>query len=166
MSVKKLALDLYHSLVLPHIDYGVVLYDAMGTVDGQKLQTIQNKCLRICCKSDPRTAINELHAESKLPRLETRRRFHVCNFVHRGITNESSNNVNALFQPISNLHNLNTRANSYMKLIIPTTRLKTCEQNVKIRGARYYNQLQGDVRNATSNMSFKLRAKKHLYGIT
>ena len=120
--------------------------------------------LRICCKADPRTPITELHAECKLPKLSTRRKLHVCNFVHKGVHDKSSNNVNQLFQPVSAHHGVATRSSTDTKLNIPVTRLKTCAQNIKIRGALYYNELPGDIRNAPSEACFKNRAKKYLYG--
>ena len=86
-------------------------------------------------------------------------KFTCTHFVH----DRSSNNVNQLFQPISVHHDVATRSSTDSKLSIPVTRLKTCEQNVKIRGAKYYNELPGDIRNAPSEASFKSRAKKYLY---
>ena len=82
---KKLALDLYRRLIIPHMDYGDIVYDAIGLGYNQKLQTIQNSCLRICCRADPRTPIASLHEECKLPKLDVRRKLHVCNFVHKGV---------------------------------------------------------------------------------
>ncbi len=158
-----LALQLYQSLLIPHIDYGDIVYDAMGVVDAQKLQTIQNQCLRICCNADPRTPINELHAECKMPKLQTRRKLHVCNFVRAGVHNLSTNKVNGLFETVTNGQGLETRSCTSNLLKIPETRLKTCEQNVRIRGARYFNTLPMDIRNTSSASCFKSRAKKHLY---
>ena len=36
-----LALQLYQRLIVPHMDYGDVVYDAIGTVNSQKLQTFK-----------------------------------------------------------------------------------------------------------------------------
>ncbi len=160
-----LALQLYQTLIIPHMDYGDIIYDAIGVVDSQKLQMLQNQCLRICCNADPRTPINTLHQECNLPKLQTRRKLHVCNFVYAGMKGLSSNKVNTMFNTVTNNHGLATRACSSNTLKVPTTRLKICEQNVKIRGARYFNALPVDVRNAPGSDSFKSRAKKHLYGL-
>ncbi len=37
-----LAITLYNSLILPHFDYGDVVYDAMSTTSANQLQVIQN----------------------------------------------------------------------------------------------------------------------------
>ena len=137
---KNLALELYRSLIIPHIDYGNIIYDAIGTVDNYKLQTIQNKCLRICIKANPRMPIADLRAECKLPMVDVRRKLHVCNFVQKGLHNKSSNNVNVLFQPVRDDHNVATCSSTDNKINVPVTRLETCEQNIKIRGAKYYNR--------------------------
>ncbi len=146
------------------MDYGDVVYDAMGTVDSRKLQVLQNQCLRICCNSDPRTPINDLHANCKMPKLEVCRKLHVCNFVHAGLSDKSSNKVNSMFEVMANQNAMATRAGATNVLKVPPTRLKTCEQNVRIRGAKYFNELPVDIRMAPSSGSFKARAKKHLYG--
>ncbi len=70
---ESLTLQLYRSLILPHIDYGDVVYDVAGKRDCQTLQVIQNGCLWICCKADPRTPVVELHRKMKTPFLIDRR---------------------------------------------------------------------------------------------
>ncbi len=160
-----LALQLYQSLIIPHIDYSDIVYDAIGAVDSQKLQTIKNQCLRICCNADPRTPINELHADFKLPKLHTHRRLHVCSFAYAGMKGESSSKVNSLFETVTNEHGRATRSCNNNVLKVPGVRLKTCAQNVKIRGAKYFNSLSVDIRNAPSTNCLKSRAKNHLYGI-
>ena len=51
------SLQLYKSLIIPHVDYGDVLYDSLPKTDAKKLQVIQkNKCLWICLKADPFTS--------------------------------------------------------------------------------------------------------------
>ena len=151
-----LALQLYHSLILPHVDYGDIVNDAMGTVDSQKLQIMQNQCLCICCNANPRTSKDDLHKECNMPKLLTCRKLHVCNFAYAGLNNKSSNKVNAMFKPVTTEHGAERRS-------VPATCLKICEQNVKIRGAQYFNTLPTETRTAPSISSFKSRTKKHLY---
>ena len=44
---RKLALNIYKSLIIPHFDYADTCYDAMSKQNAQKLQILQNTCLRI-----------------------------------------------------------------------------------------------------------------------
>ena len=64
-----MSLDMYKSLVIPHLDFGDVVYDAVSKTDAQTLQVLQNQCLRICLKANPRTPIKELHTIANVPML-------------------------------------------------------------------------------------------------
>ena len=70
---EELALQLYSSLILPHLDYGDIIYDAMSTTLSNQLQVVQNNCLRICLKRDRMTHVPELHTDSKVNKLDDRR---------------------------------------------------------------------------------------------
>ena len=59
------SLQLYKSLIIPHVDYGDVLYDSLSKGDAKKLQIIQNKCLRICLKSDPLSSAGSPRSASR-----------------------------------------------------------------------------------------------------
>ena len=86
---EKMALDMYRSLVIPHLDFGDAIYDAASKTDAQTLQGLQNQCLRICPKAEPRTHIIDLHTRANIPLLPERRLEHTCNTVYRGVNNLS-----------------------------------------------------------------------------
>ena len=62
---------MHRSPVIPHFDYSNVIYDAMTKADANTLQVLQNQCLRICLKAQPRTTVEELHQRAKMPMLMT-----------------------------------------------------------------------------------------------
>ena len=47
----------------------------------------------------------------KLPKLETRRKVHTCNFVKKGIEGHLSAGVKQMFKYVSDCSNVATRAN-------------------------------------------------------
>ena len=46
---------LYNTIVLPHFDYGDVIYDSCTATDKHRLQNLQNRAARILTGSGPRT---------------------------------------------------------------------------------------------------------------
>ena len=46
---------MYKSLVVPHLDYADIIYDAMAEKSAKQLQTLQNVCWQICLNCDKRS---------------------------------------------------------------------------------------------------------------
>ena len=42
------ALQIYRSMILPYLDYAYVIFDKAYSKDLDKLQRLQNRCLKIC----------------------------------------------------------------------------------------------------------------------
>ena len=61
---------IYKSMILPYIDYGDIIYGAASVSKTNKLQKIQNQCLRICSNSDIRTSVIEMHRRARVANLK------------------------------------------------------------------------------------------------
>ena len=159
---QSMALDMYKSLVIPHLDFGDAIYDVVSKTDAQTLQVLQNQCLRICLKADPQTSIEDLHRTADIPMLTERRTERTCNIVFRGVNRLSSNGVNNLYSTVSINHDIDTQNSANGLLKIPKSKLNVCRGNISHRGAVYYNSIPAKVRETNSTNSFKHRLKKHL----
>ena len=76
------ALKIYKSMILPYFDYGDVIYNSAGKDGLEKLQRLQNKCLKICKRLDVKFSTKELHRITKTSRLDDRRSAHINNFMY------------------------------------------------------------------------------------
>ncbi len=159
---QNMSLQLFQSLILPHLDYGDIIYDAMGSQDAAKLQTVQNKCLRICLNAEPRSSAKQLHEQANFPLLSDRRKIHTSKFVYNGLHSRASDNVNNMFTFVNETHVVNTRASTESVASVPHVNLQISKGNVAYRGPKYFNELPTDVRTAPSHKSFNSRAKKWL----
>ena len=79
---KAASITLYKSMILPHIDYGDIIYSAANLNQLTKLQRIQNKCLRICLRADPPLSVKELHRAAGLSSLSEPREHHLLNLTY------------------------------------------------------------------------------------
>ena len=82
---KDVALTLYKSLILPHLDFGDVIYMTATQEALKKLQLLQNVCCRIILRVENRTHLMEMHKDSELMFLEDRRRIHLGELCHKNI---------------------------------------------------------------------------------
>ena len=73
---ESMAKTIYKTLIVPYLDYGDVLFINASRELLIKLQRLQNKCLRICLRTHPRTPLNLIHQLTRVSLLETRRKAH------------------------------------------------------------------------------------------
>ena len=78
----KVALLIYKSMILPYLDYADVIFHKANLSFLDKLQRLQNRCLRICSGHDRLFNTNRVHKLSSAPFLKDRRRAHLLNFMY------------------------------------------------------------------------------------
>ena len=77
------ALLIYKTMLLPYFDYADVIFCKANKKDIDKLQRLQNKCLRICLGKERRFDTDRAHKLANTPFLSDRREAHVCNFMYK-----------------------------------------------------------------------------------
>ena len=162
---QRLALHLYKSLVVPDFDYADQVYVAMSKMNADMLQVLQNQCLRICIKSETRCNVSELHKTAGLPLLSHHRKMHCCNTVYKGMKNESLACLNTMFQLVMNDSERTLKSADNMTLVVAPVRLRKVSGNLRIRGARYFNETPINIKQANNYEIFKRRLKDH-QGVT
>ena len=83
MLTKSAAIRLYKSMILPYLDYGDSIYGGANQDLLQKLQRLQNRCLRIATYQFGHTDTTELHKQTKTSFLNQRRETHLLNLMFR-----------------------------------------------------------------------------------
>ena len=82
------ALHIYKTMLLPYFDYADVKFHKANMKDVEKLQKLQNKCLRICMGRDRRFDTNRAHKIANVPFQNDRRKAH-CNFMYKRKNNKT-----------------------------------------------------------------------------
>ena len=77
------ALQLYKSLVLPHYDYGDIIYMHTSEQNLLKLQYMQNNACRMILRADRFESIHAMHIGLGLTVLSDRRLFHISGFMYK-----------------------------------------------------------------------------------
>ena len=122
---------LYKTMILPIIEYGDVIYGGAKGKPIQRLQTIQNRILRICLYTDVYIDKEQLYELCDTSKLDIRREVHLRLFMYKQQSNKN----------IVNKRKVNTRAHDALLFITKKPNNEKYKQNVYYRGAISWNGL-------------------------
>ena len=148
----QIRLKMYKTMILPHIDYGDILYDIAGKYILDKIQVAENKALRMCLGVDHRYPTILTHQEAAISSLVPRRRMHILNFMYKQTANPE----------IVNNRPIHTRAHDAPLFITIKPKNETTKKSVLYRGAILWNNLPVQVRLIADYEKFKLDRKRWL----
>ena len=132
-------------MILPYFDYRDVIYSTASQEMLDKLQRLQNRCLKICLNVNNRFNTDVLDAMSKCPKLPERRRVHVNNFMYGRMSKEQ----------LLDTRDIRTRAHDAPLFKIKVPKNETYKRSVEYAGSQQWNSLAADVRNIRDASSFK-----------
>ena len=139
-------------MVLPYFDYADIVFDKARQLDLDKLQQVQNKCIKTCMLVNTRTNTGLIHSHAKIPMLENRRKVHLRNFMF-----QLKSHPNLLCT-----NDVHTRARDapLFKTCIP--RNEAYKRSVIYNGATEWNSLDVHMRNVDHFLPFKFHQKRWL----
>ena len=132
-------------MLLPYFDYADVIFDRSLNKDKEKLQKLQNKCLKICTGKNRRFNTDVIHKTTNVPFLKDRREAHVLNFMYN-----RKSNVDLL-----NNREIRTRAHDVPLFEVKIPRCEAFKRSVGYFGALSWNNLPPDTRNIANFLAFK-----------
>ena len=144
------AIKVYKSMILPYFDYGDVIYNSASQEGLDKLQRLQNRCLKICKCLNVRFNTNALHSITKVPLLKKRREAHVNNFMHGRIGNDT----------LRDNREIRTRAHDAPLFKVAVPRVESYKRAVRYAGSTQWNNLPADIRNIKDSKLFKAKQKE------
>ena len=139
------AVQVYKSMIIPYFDYGDVLYHCSSVKLLDKLQSLQNRGLKICFGQGIGLTIEEMHIRSNMSFLQQRRVQHVYTFMYKQQTNHE----------ILDVRNIRTRAHDASLYITIRPMCAKYKQNVFYYGARLWNLLPVNERKIDTYENFK-----------
>ena len=140
---------IYKTMLLPYFDYADVITCKANQKDIEKLQTLQNKCLRICMGMDRRFETKRAHKLANVPFLKDRREAHICNFMYKRKSNKS----------LLNRREIRTRAHDAPLFLVPIPRCESFKRSVCFHGSTSWNKLNPETRNTGNYIQFKQKQK-------
>jgi len=152
--------QLYYAYVFPHVKYGIEIYGTCSDLLMKKLQTEQNKLLKILCRKNRRYPTNQLHSELKVLNCYDIHKLFIGVFVYK----QQSNMLPAIFDTYFKLNSdvcMRTTRQSD-DLYIPLCRTKTAQRSLKYIGAKLWNSIGDHVKRCKTIYCFKRTYKSEL----
>ena len=144
------AIQIYKSMLLPYFDYADVIFHKACSKDLDKLQRLQNRCLRICLGYDRLFSTDRAHKKASMPFLVDRRHAHALNFMF------SRKNRKELL----NNREIRTRAHDAPLFNVTIPRCTAFKCSVGYYGSELWNSLPAQTRNINCQILFKNETKK------
>ena len=144
------ATRIFQSMITPLIDYGDIIYSGTSANNLDKLQSLQNRGLRVCTNENNYLSADLLHQRCKIPDLNTRRTYNLRKYMFK-----QKSNMNIVVQ-----REIRTRMHD--SVVYETCRpiLEKYKKGAIYRGIKEWNSLDVDVRNIDSFTEFKSLQKK------
>ena len=140
------ALKIYKSSILPYLDYADPIFHNARAADLDKLQRLQNRCLRVCLGHNRDFSTNRAHKDSGTPFLKDRRKAHTLNFMYVRKDKKPS---------LLNKREIRTRAHDAPLFLVGVPRCEAYKRSVCYHGATAWNDLAPATRNIDTYEKFK-----------
>ena len=149
----EVALKIYKAMVLPYFDYADVIYDKASTSELDKLQRLQNRCLKLCQGNDRYFGTDQVHKDTGVPFLKDRRKAHTLNFMYMRKEKKPD---------LLNRRKIRTRAHDAPLFDITIPRCEAFKRSVGYHGAASWNNLTPVIRRVEPYLAFKEAQKKEM----
>ena len=80
-------IQIYKSMILPYIDYGDIIYASTNQLNLRKIQSLQNRCLKMCGLRHTTPTQILCSLAQVAPRIK-RRTAHLRNYMFKNTTND------------------------------------------------------------------------------
>ena len=141
-------------MILPYIDYADGVFANSNACDIEKLQRLQNRCLKSTgLKSTGRNKLFDtdiLHKYTNVPFLKDRRKAHVRNFMYTRLARRD----------LINTGEIRTRAHDAPLFNVSIPRCEAYKWSVGYFGSIEWNNLPPATRNINPYLAFKYFQKK------
>ena len=141
---------IFQSMIAPLIDYGNIVYSGTSVRNLDKLQSLQNRGLRICINDNQYYSTDLLHHRCKVPNLDTRLTYNLRKYMFR-----QKNNMELVVQ-----REIRTRRHDAVIYETCRPNLEKYKKGAIYRGIVEWNNLDVNTRNIETFCEFKSVQKK------
>ncbi|CAH2096616.1 unnamed protein product [Euphydryas editha] len=153
---------LAHSLLLPILDYADSCYLDVTEEQLNKLERIQNLCIRFIFDLGKYDHISYFRIKLKWLPIRLRRNTHILNLLYSILFNPMAPSyLRERFKYLNDSHERELRSNDNLLLEIPSHSTTFYTKSFTVRAARLWNSLPLSIRLSQTPFSFKKSVKQH-----
>ena len=154
-------LQLYYALVHPHLLHGLLLWGCSFPSYLSKLQSLQNKAVRIISNSKLKAPFAPQFKKLAVLKVINLYNLELGKIMHQHSTQILPSCFNTLFHSISAIHNRFTRSIAKNNLYVPKYSISCCQKSIKYQGPTVWNSFPIELRYLPFN-KFKSNYTKEL----
>jgi len=132
---------LYHSIVYPHLTYGITLWGSAHQTHKSKLILTQKKLMRIINGSKYDAHSEPIFKKFNILKLDDIYKLYVAKYCHKYFSSMLPSSVSSLFTTVSDIHEHATRRNTCHTLKLHRPRTVTTSQHIISNGPSVWNAL-------------------------
>lgn len=134
------------SLVLSRLNYCDEVYGpCLRMEDANRLQKVQNSCIRYSCQVARREHISPYLRQIGWLNMKERRLHHLCCLIHKVVINKKPSYLYAKIEKRSEAHNVELRQ-SELRLSVPMHHTEFFKKSFSYQAAKIYNQVPNDIK--------------------
>ena len=153
-------LTLYHTLILPYINYGITAWGCATQAQIHRILLLQKKSLRIIFQTQFRAHTDILFFENNILKVTDIYLFHLGLFMFKHSKNDLPSIFLNMFYKNTSVHLYPTRHRNCYHL--PLTRTLFAKKSFMYSGPAFWNSLPNDFKESASINIFKRKLKKML----
>ena len=150
---------------MSQFNYCDIVYASMDKYLKEKIQKVQNLCLRFIfdIKKKVHPNYDILRKELKWLDMDSRRLKHGLTLIYKIVHDLALNYLRDAFSLVSEIHTRNTRSSNSNIWIKNSIKSKLHRNSYSFHMVKIYNSLPEDIKNSVSVNSFKTRIGKLLH---
>lgn len=150
---------IYNALVKPHLDYLIEVWGTAAKTNKLTLQRAQNKLIKRLFHYNFYISTDKIYKETKLMNLNQLYTFKTCILIRKILNKKIHTQIN--FSKKHQVQKIRLRNANNLILHIPRT--NHGKQNIMFEGAKLYNKLPTDIKEAKSSATYKRLLKHYVY---
>ena len=152
---------LTNALVVPHYNYGDIIYDGCSAEAKKELERSQAYAAKALLGRSKFSSTTNALTELKWIPLEQRRKIHQGVFMHKALHHRSSHHAIATVFSLFPQHNHSTRQKASINLNYRQHRTSSFQRSTIYKATLAWNSFPKDIRRIEDTTNFKERLQRH-----
>lgn len=152
-----------NQLLLPHFDYACVVYDDLSEYLDEKLQTLQNQCIRFVFGVRKYEHISPYRRQLKWLTTKSRRKYLLGSLIYKILSTRQPIYLFELLEQYFSFPTRDLRSTGQKTFDIPFNKSKIFDKTFQYKAISLWNNLPKNVTDSETLNSFKNRLFKFLF---
>ena len=154
---------LYHTFIYPYFNYCNLIWGSANSTQLRPVILLQKKCIRIISKSNYYQHTDPLFKELNLMKLSHIYSYNCAKFIFLCYNNSNYNIFRQKLIQNNSVHRYETKSAHLLRK--PFVRLEKFMKSFLNKGIDVWNSLPYDIKMVKSQVTFKIKVKKHILSL-